>query len=63
MSCQHCVGIEQFFDTQQAQKDLRGYRSEGPMKAAQMLLQALEQAGVDGSASAGHRRWRRCVAA
>ena len=42
MSGQHCVGIEQFFDTQQVQKDLRGYRSEVPMKAAQMLLQAVE---------------------
>ena len=51
MTCPHCVGAELFFDEEEAQKDLRRYRSKGPMKTAQMLLDALGQADVTGKRS------------
>jgi predicted TPR repeat methyltransferase len=48
MTCPHCVGAELFFDEKDAQKDLRRYRAKGPMKTAQMLLDALGQVDVTG---------------
>jgi hypothetical protein len=48
MTCQHCVGIEQFFDPKEAQRELRLYRDKGLLKPAEKLVAALVAAGVDG---------------
>ena len=46
MTCPHCVGAEEFFNSKEATGDLKRYRSKGPMKTAQMLIDALRDAGV-----------------
>jgi tRNA1(Val) A37 N6-methylase TrmN6 len=48
MTCPHCVGAEEFFDSKEARRDLKRYRAKGPMKTAQMLLAALKAADVTG---------------
>jgi magnesium-protoporphyrin O-methyltransferase len=48
MTCQHCVGIEQFVDPKEAQRELRLYRKKGLLKPAEKLVNALREAGVDG---------------
>jgi hypothetical protein len=47
MNCQ-CEGIEQFFDPEEAERDLRSYHKSGPHHTTQMLLDAIRAEGVDG---------------
>ena len=63
MTCPHCVGAEEFFNSKEATGDLKRYRSKGPMKTAQMLIDALRDAGVAEKVFAGYWRWRRRAAA
>jgi hypothetical protein len=46
MTCPHCVGAEEFFNSKEATGDLKRYRSKGPMKTAQMLIDALRDVGA-----------------
>ena len=48
MSCPQCVGIEQFFDAKEAERELGDYRRKGPDKTTRMLIDALVSAGVTG---------------
>ena len=49
MSCsQCCCGFEAQFSRKVATGDLRKYRKNGPMRTAQMLIDALKAEGVDG---------------
>ena len=46
MSCSQCVGIEREFDQKLTTKELQQYRSEGPIKATQLLIDALLAEGI-----------------
>jgi ubiquinone/menaquinone biosynthesis C-methylase UbiE len=46
--CSQCEGIEQMFDEQHVDEDLRLYRAEGPDETTGWLLDELEARGVDG---------------
>ncbi len=48
MSCSSCCGIERQFNRKVAAGDLRRYRKRGPMRTAQMLVDALRAEGVEG---------------
>ena len=48
MSCSHCCGIEAQFNRKVAAGDLRKYRKKGPMRTAQLLIDALTAEGVEG---------------
>jgi magnesium-protoporphyrin O-methyltransferase len=47
MNCQ-CEGIEQFFDSEEAERNLRSYQKNGPHHTTQVLLDAIRAEGVDG---------------
>ena len=47
MTCPHCVGAEELFGARQARADLKRYRAKGPLKTAQMLIDALRALGVE----------------
>ncbi len=49
MSCPQCVGIEDFFDQREAERDLRGYRKNGPSGITKVLLDAIRAEGVEGA--------------
>jgi 2-polyprenyl-3-methyl-5-hydroxy-6-metoxy-1,4-benzoquinol methylase len=46
--CSQCEGIEQMFDDEHVDEDLRQYRAEGPDETTGWLLDELEARGVDG---------------
>ena len=48
MTCRQCRGIEQFFDEDEANSELKKYRKKGPAKTTQMLIDAIIAEGVDG---------------
>lgn len=48
MSCTKCCGIEAQFNRKVAAGDLRKYRKRGPMRTAQLLIDALEAEGIEG---------------
>ena len=47
MTCPHCVGAEELFGARQARADLKRYRAKGPLKTAEMLIDALRALGVE----------------
>ena len=49
MSCCQCQGIEALFDERTARKDLKRYRSKGPLRTTRILLDALKAKGVAGA--------------
>jgi hypothetical protein len=46
MSCSQCIGIELEFDDKLATKELLQYRNDGPIKATQLLIDALIAEGI-----------------
>jgi 2-polyprenyl-3-methyl-5-hydroxy-6-metoxy-1,4-benzoquinol methylase len=46
--CNQCQGIEDLFNKQIAERDLRDYQHNGPSKQTRMLLKILYEAGVQG---------------
>jgi len=46
--CSQCEGIEQMFDEDAVDEDLRQYRADGPDETTGWLLDELENRGVDG---------------
>lgn len=48
MPCSQCCGFEAQFNRRVAAADLRKYRKNGPMRTAQMLIDALKAEGVEG---------------
>jgi magnesium-protoporphyrin O-methyltransferase len=48
MTCPHCQGVEDTFDTSTAESDLRDYRRHGPGKTARLLIEALKTFGIEG---------------
>jgi len=46
--CSQCEGIEQMFDEEHVDEDLRLYRAEGPDETTGWLVDELEKQGVDG---------------
>ncbi len=46
MNCCQCQGIEDLFNEKLADKDLQQYRSRGADKTTRMLVEALEQEGI-----------------
>ena len=48
MPCSQCCGFEEQFSRKVAAGDLRKYRKRGPMRTAQMLVDALRAEGVEG---------------
>lgn len=49
MTCSQCRGIELQFDDAVARRQLRRYRRKGPAKTTRVLLDAIEEHGVDGA--------------
>ena len=49
MTCSQCCGIERQFDGRTARRQLKRYRRKGPDKTTRMLLDALVDAGVEGT--------------
>jgi 2-polyprenyl-3-methyl-5-hydroxy-6-metoxy-1,4-benzoquinol methylase len=43
MSCSHCQGIEEQFNTKEARRMLRRFQRRGPDKSTQLLIRAIEQ--------------------
>ncbi|HJN87436.1 MAG: methyltransferase domain-containing protein [Dehalococcoidia bacterium] len=48
MVCRQCQGIEQFFDPRRARRELERYRTLGPRKLTQVLIDAIKEEGVEG---------------
>ena len=48
MACRQCQGIEDIFDDATARRELRRYRRRGPVRTTRLLLEALEEDGVEG---------------
>lgn len=48
MACRQCRGIEDFFDDAVARRELARYRRRGPSRTTRLLLDALEEDGVEG---------------
>jgi tRNA1(Val) A37 N6-methylase TrmN6 len=48
MNCCQCQGIEDVFSQQYVTKELSRYRAKGTIKTTRMLVQAIQEAGVDG---------------
>jgi magnesium-protoporphyrin O-methyltransferase len=46
--CNHCEGVEKFFDKGIAAGDLKEYQENGPSAQSRLLLNTLQQAGVEG---------------
>jgi len=49
VSCPQCRGIEEFFDQREAERDLRGYRKNGPSGVTSVLLDAIRAEGIEGA--------------
>ncbi len=49
MNCSQCQGIEDLFDDKMADKELQQYRARGADKTTRMLIEAIEQEGVQGA--------------
>jgi magnesium-protoporphyrin O-methyltransferase len=47
MNCCQCQGIEELFSQQYVNKELSRYRTKGPDKTTHMLIEAIEEGGVD----------------
>lgn len=48
VNCCQCQGIEKFFNEKVAAKELKAYRSKGPGKTSQMLIDAIKREGLQG---------------
>lgn len=48
MTCSQCKGIEEVFDQKEAARELKKYRKKGPSKTTRMLIEAIEEHGVEG---------------
>lgn len=48
MTCPQCRGIEEVFSQGYVSKELSSYRRKGPAKTTRMLVEAINEAGVDG---------------
>ncbi len=46
MTCSHCVGAGQFFDSRMARAELKRYKKKGPRRTTRMLLAELKRDGV-----------------
>jgi len=46
MGCCQCQGIEKMFDKKTALKELKKYHKKGPSKTTRMLLEAIEEKGI-----------------
>lgn len=46
MSCCQCQAMERLFDTREAQRELRRFRTRGPAKTTQLLVEALRALGI-----------------
>jgi SAM-dependent methyltransferase len=46
MSCQHCVGMEEMFDDEHAEDELKHYRKRGPRRTTRILIRELSAPGV-----------------
>jgi magnesium-protoporphyrin O-methyltransferase len=47
MACSHCLGIENVFDHNLAEKDLKRYRQHGPSKTTRILINAIREANIE----------------
>lgn len=48
MTCPHCAAADRLFDDRVARKDLRRYRTKGPIKSTRRLLDLIGHEGVKG---------------
>jgi magnesium-protoporphyrin O-methyltransferase len=48
MNCCQCQGIEELFNPKFVAKELSRYQSKGPAKTTQMLIEAMQEGGVEG---------------
>jgi len=48
MTCPQCAGIEEMFDDEHAEDELRHYRKRGPRRTSRILIRELSARGVDG---------------
>ncbi len=48
MSCPHCVGMEEMFDDEYAEDELKHYRKRGPRRTTRILIRELCAPGVKG---------------
>lgn len=48
MNCCQCQGIETTFNREQAEKELKGYRRNGPSRTTRILIEALQERDVEG---------------
>ncbi len=48
MDCCQCEGIESVFNQKQAEKNLKQYRTKGPIPTTRLLLDALKAEGIEG---------------
>ena len=48
MSCEHCAGIEEMFDDENAEDELKRFRKRGPRWTTRILIRELVAQGVDG---------------
>jgi len=48
MSCSQCIGIEELFDDEHAEDELRRYRKRGPRRTTRALIRALTGPGAEG---------------
>ena len=48
MSCAQCVGIEELFDDDMADDELRRYHKRGPRRTTRVLIRVLTEIGVEG---------------
>ncbi len=48
MNCCQCQGIEELFNDQLANKELKTFREKGPSKTTRLLIKALEAADIHG---------------
>jgi SAM-dependent methyltransferase len=46
MSCQHCIGMEEMFDDEHAEDELKHYRKRGPRRTTRILIRELSAPGV-----------------
>ncbi|MBI2171194.1 MAG: hypothetical protein HYU30_04125 [Chloroflexi bacterium] len=49
MNCCQCQGIEDFFSSRLAARELKHYRKKGPWKTTTMLIEALKREGLSGA--------------
>ncbi len=48
MSCAQCVGIEELFDDEHAEDELKRYRRRGPRRTTRLLIRELSALGITG---------------